>query len=157
MSDGFTIAAASAASTLFECPSCNETIDSSADKCRFCGAVVDHEAAVKAAQLLSKVNQACSDASYMRSCAGAILVFFLLRFVPFIASVGWAGFYALLVVVPIWSVIWWIRYARLASTEDDFKRARSTVRWTGIVTGLLLLLFVIAPFALGAINGLRSR
>ena len=53
-------------SMIFECPNCKQTIDTSADVCRFCGAKVDHEAAQTAAHLLAKVDQACSDASILR-------------------------------------------------------------------------------------------
>lgn len=79
MSDRFTIGAAMGEPTIFECPACKETIDAKAETCRFCGVAVDHESAHKAAALMAKVNQACSDASYMKSTALALPVFFALR------------------------------------------------------------------------------
>jgi hypothetical protein len=88
MSDGFSIGAALGEPSIFDCPNCKETIDANAETCRFCGMKVDREAALKAAALLARINQACSDASYMKSTALALPVFFVLRFVPFISFVG---------------------------------------------------------------------
>jgi hypothetical protein len=158
MSSGFTIGAASAASTIFQCPNCNETIDSSAESCRFCGSRVDHEAALKAAAVLSKVNQACSDATYMRSTALAIPVFFVLRFLPIVSMIGFVGFFGLLFAVPIWAIIWWLRYGNLSYMNDaEFARARTSVTWTGVVVGALFMIFVVGSFALGLLAGLSRR
>jgi hypothetical protein len=146
MTDGFTIGAASYASTLFPCPKCNETIDNTAETCRFCGQPVDREAAVEAAQLLSKINQACSDASYMKSCALAVPVFFVLRFVPFAGMLGGIGFLALGIGIPIWALIWWFKYGSIQTNDVDFIRARKTVRIAGISVFLAFLLYVILLF-----------
>lgn len=151
MSEGFTIAAAKAASTLFLRPTCNETIDSSAALCRFCGATVDHDAALKAAEVLSRVNQACSDASYIRSTALALPVFFIARLIPFVAGAGSVGFLGLLFILPAWSLVWWLRYGRLRSQEPDFRRARITVLWTAIGTSALLIaVLILFGFGLNA-------
>ncbi len=146
MSDGFTIAAGSLAPTIFSCPKCSETIDSSAEACRFCGEKVNPAAAQLAALVLAKVNQACSDASYMKSTAMAIPVFFLLRFVPFVSGMGVIGFIGLNLAIPIWSLRWWLRYGKLTSTEEDFLKARSTVKYSGIIVTCILVLLVILPF-----------
>jgi hypothetical protein len=142
MSDGFTIAAASGAPTLFPCPACNETIDSIADTCRFCGQEVDHESAQLAAVLLAKINQACSDGSYLKSTAMALPVFFALRFVPIFSGLGSMGFIGLLFFLPAWSLRWWIKSGRIVTTDSDFCKTRRTVRNVGIVTPLLLVLFL---------------
>ncbi len=149
MSDGFTIGAASYAPTIFQCPNCNETIDSTADSCRFCGVKVDHEAAAKAALLLAKIDQACSDSSYMKSCAWALPVFFVLRFVPFLNLFGAVGFIGLLIVIPAWALRWWMKYAGIATQDADFLRARSVVKITGIIVLLLFVFLVIFPFLFG--------
>jgi hypothetical protein len=148
MSDGFTIGAAMAASTLFECPQCNETIDSSAETCRFCGNTVDHEAALKAAAVLTKVNQACSDAKYMRSTAVAIPVFLLIRLVPFFGGVGVVGFYGLTVGVPVWALRWWIKFGKLASEDNEYVSARKSVRTIGIIVSATLAVFILIPIIL---------
>ena len=149
MSDGFTIGAALNAPTIFQCPNCNETIDSTADSCRFCEVKVDHEAASKAALVMAKINQACSDSSYMKSCAWALPVFFVLRFVPFFNGFGTIGFIGLLIVIPVWALRWWLKYGGIATEDADFLRARSTVKITGIILLLLFVFFVIFPFLFG--------
>lgn len=142
MSDGFTIGAAMGVPTIFECLVCRETIDATAETCRFCGVKVDHESARRAAALMSRVNQACSDASYMKSTALALPVFFALRFVPFIAAVGGIGFWVLLVVIPIWSLRWLLKYRKIESDDAEFRKARSTVKWIGIIVAVAFVGFV---------------
>lgn len=143
MSDGFTIGAAMGEPSIFECPSCKETIDAKAETCRFCGAKVDHEAAIKAAALLSRVNQACSDASYMKSTALALPVFFVLRFVPFLSGLGSIGFWVLLIAIPVWALRWWLKYRKIETDDADFRRARKSVLVSGIVVSCLLVIFVL--------------
>jgi hypothetical protein len=152
MSDGFTIAAANYAPTIFTCPKCGETIDSSAEACRFCGEKVDPAAAQQAALELAKVNQACSDASYMKSTAFAIPVFFLLRFLPFVSMMGLIGFVGLSFAVPIWSLRWWFRYGKLISTDEEFLKARTTVKYAGFAVTAILVLLVVGPFLAGLIS-----
>jgi hypothetical protein len=149
MSDGFTIAAGSYAPTIFTCPRCSETIDSSAEACRFCGEKVDPVAAQQAALVLAKVNQACSDASYMKSSALVIPVFFFVRYLPFFSMVGGIGFIGLSFAVPIWSLRWWSRYGKLVSTDEEFLKARKNVRYIGIVVTCILVLLVLLPFVAG--------
>jgi len=156
MTDGFTIGAAMQTPTLFQCPQCDETIDSTADACRFCGVKVDHQAAQEAAKLLTKINQGCSDASYLRSCALSIPVFFLLRFVPFISMLGMVGFIGLSFAIPIWSLRWWWRFGKIETKDAEFCKARKTVLWAGSIVLLVLVLLVIAPFVYGIVSGLAG-
>jgi hypothetical protein len=155
MSDGFTIGAAMHAPTIFECPHCKETIDSTADSCRFCGAKVDHEAAQQAGVLMARINQACSDASYMKSTAVSIPVFFVLRFIPFASMLGGVGFIGLSFVVPIWAVRWWLKFGSIVSDDADFRKARSTVKIAGILVSVVLVLLVILPFLFAFSRGLN--
>jgi predicted RNA-binding Zn-ribbon protein involved in translation (DUF1610 family) len=157
MSDGFTIGAASYASTLFECPNCKETIDNTAETCRFCGQPVDHATALQAAQLLSKINQACSDASYMKSCALALPVFFVLRYLPFLAMLGGMGFLGLSIGIPIWALRWWLRYGSLQADDAEFLRARKSVKIAGIAASLAFLLLIIVPFFFAFFVALSRR
>jgi len=157
MSDGFTIGAASYASTLFPCPNCKETIDNTAKTCRFCGQPVDYEAALKAAAELSKVNQACSDASYIKSSAFALPVFFVLRFLPIVSMLGAIGFVGLSIVLPFWSLRWWLKYGKIKTDDAEFLRARKTVAIVGIVVSCVLVLLVIAPFLLVVLVRLGHR
>ncbi len=99
------------------------------------------------------MNQACSDATYMRSTALAIPVFFVLRFLPIVSMIGLVGFYGLLFTVPIWAMIWWLRYGNLAYMNDaEFARARTNVTWTGVAVGALFIIFVLGSFALGLLG-----
>jgi len=157
MSDGFTIGAASYASTLFSCPKCNETIDNTAEICRFCGQPVDHEAALKAAELLSKINQAVSDASYMKSCALALPVFFVLRYVIFLSGLGGIGFVGLSIAIPIWALRWWLKYGSIKSGDEEFVRARKTVKFAGISAFAVFILLVVTPFVIGFVVALSRR
>lgn len=154
MSDGFAIGAASYAPTIFQCPNCNETIDAKVETCRFCGAKVDQQAALKSAQVLAKINQGCSDASYMRSTALTLPVFFALRFVPFISLLGTVGFIVLLLAIPIWAIVWWRKYAAIATTDADFLKARRTVMLISIFVPIVLVFFVIVPFLIGVLMAL---
>jgi hypothetical protein len=77
MADGLIVEGPSADLDIFECPNCKQTIDTSATVCRFCGAKVDHEEAKKAAHLLARVDQACSDASVLRNTAVAAFLLVL--------------------------------------------------------------------------------
>lgn len=140
---------------VFECPKCGQTIDTSADVCRFCGAKVDHEAARKAAHLLASVDQACSDASIIRYTAGTAIALPIgvaigvLRNPRFIQHVGFLnvvlGFCVLVLILsspfPIWSLRWWSKYAHLASDDEDFQSDRGAVRKAGSAATASLVTF----------------
>jgi hypothetical protein len=135
---------------LLQCPNCNETIDALSQQCRFCLAPIDPVAAQAAADVMSKVNQACSDASVLRTTAVAIPIFFGVRFIPFFGMLGLVGFYGLVIGVPALSLRWWIRFGRITSNDPDFTRAKRTVLIVAILTSILLLfmlLWLIAIFA----------
>jgi hypothetical protein len=141
--------------TIFQCPNCKETIFSTADSCRFCGAKVDHEAASRDAELLAKINQGCSDASYMRSTALTLPVFFVFRFVPFISGFGVIGFPVLALVIPVWALRWWLMYAGITTQDSDFLRARRTVKAIGIIVPIILVIFVVFwPPSIGHLIGM---
>lgn len=112
---------------IFECPVCKQTIDASSAQCRFCSAPVDPVAAQAAAEKMAKVNQACSDASYLRTAAISILVFIGVMFIPFMGLVGLVGYYFLLIAVPVLAIRWWVRFGRIQADDSDFRRARITV------------------------------
>ena len=130
---------------VFECPKCGQTIDTSADVCRFCGAKVDHQAAQQDARLLARVDDACSDASYLRNTAVVLLLLppgvllGLARNPRFILLVGFQnvlmGFCALVLLVcspfPLWTLRWRAKYASLKSEDDEFQSARKTLKAVG--------------------------
>jgi hypothetical protein len=150
---------------VFECPHCKETIDIAADRCRFCGAKVDHAAAQKAAHLLAGVDQACSDASYLRNTAGTVLALLVavvlvsLRNGRLLQRIGFQssflGFCVLVLLAsfpfPFWAMRWWSKNANLVSEDEEFQTARGTVRKAGFVAaasfvgfGALLCIILIA-------------
>lgn len=57
----------------FPCPNCNEVINDAMERCRYCSAPIDGRAAAEAAEVQSRVNRACSDASYLRTAAHVYL------------------------------------------------------------------------------------
>ena len=168
MADGLILEGPSEDLNIFECPNCKQTIDTSADVCRFCGAKVDHESAQKAAHLLARVDQACSDASVLRNTAVVAfllvlgVVFSLLRAARLVLVFGLQnelmGLCVLVLILsapfPIWSLRWWTKYTSLTSDDEDFQDARVTVRSTGstalaftIASGALICLVLILKFA----------
>jgi hypothetical protein len=142
MADGSSIGAAMYVPTIFECPNCKETIDTSAETCRFCGVKVDHEAALRAAVVMAKVNQACSDAKYMRHVALSLPVFFVFYFLPVLHSFGMIGFPVITLITPFWALRWWLMYGNIETDDAEFRQARKRVKWIGIIVGCVLVLSV---------------
>jgi len=116
-----------ASARVFSCPGCKETIDTSAKFCRFCGTPVDAGAAEEAAEAMVKLNQACSDASYLRIMAVSILVFVVLSLAPIVGHLGYWGLLFLLFAVPVMLVRWWIKFGKIQSIDPDFRRARQII------------------------------
>jgi hypothetical protein len=128
---------------LLQCPNCKETIDASSQQCRFCLAPIDPVAAQAAADVMAKVNQGCSDASFLKTAAGAILVAFAFRFVPIVSGLGNLAFLVLLVAVPAMAIRWWIKFSGIATDEADFRSAKRTVALIGVPITIVLLAVVI--------------
>lgn len=130
---------------VFDCPKCGQTIDTSAEACPFCGAKVDHEAAQRAAHLLARVDQACSDASYLRNtaliayCMAVGIAIGIARNPRFTDRVGFQnvllGYCALVLLVsspfPLWTLLWWRKYSNLTSDDDEFQTARQKIHAVG--------------------------
>jgi hypothetical protein len=145
MADGLILDGPTEELDVFECPHCKQTIDTSADVCRFCGAKVNHQEAQVAAHLLARVDQACSDASVLRNSAVVAfllvlgIVYSLLRGARLVLLIGFQNEVlgvSLLVLIlsapfPIWSLRWWTKFASITSDDEDFQDARGTVRSTG--------------------------
>jgi hypothetical protein len=140
---------------VFDCPHCGQTIDTSADVCRFCGAKVDHVAAQKAAHLLAKVDQACSDASVLRYtavsafCLSVGIPISVLRNPRFIEQVGFQnvllGYCVLVLLVslpfPFWSLRWCEKNAKLVTDDEDFLTDHQMVRKAGLIGTASLVTF----------------
>lgn len=140
MANGLSITFGLNETKIFECPNCKQTIDTSAPQCRFCSALIDPEAAQSAASTMARINRACSDASYLKIAAGALPVFIVLIFVPFLTWLGGFGSLFLLYAIPIGAVVWGIRFWSIKTEDPDFRRAKRTVLTVGTAFALLILL-----------------
>src|ERR1035438_3480440 len=128
---------------VFPCPNCRQTINTSMHTCPFCSAAIDRTAADASAEVLAQVNQACSDASYLKIMAGSALTFFLVQFIPFLGLVGALGFRFVEVALPFMSIRWWIRFGSLKTDDPDSARARRIAKWTAVGSILFLTLVII--------------
>lgn len=122
----------------FPCPSCREIINDSMTQCRYCSVPVDPRAAAEAAETQSRVNQACSDASYLKTAALVMWVFLGLSFVPFVPLVLWAFFVTFFVVIGM-VVRWQLKFNDIKTEDPDYPRARRS-------KNLALLLWLAALF-----------
>lgn len=139
----------------FPCPNCNEIINDSMQECRYCSAPINPEAARVAAALQGNVNQACSDASYLRIAAVAMFVFLGLSFVPLLPT--YWGFIVTFFVVIVGFIRWQVKFGRLQTDDPDYVRAKRQKN-----TALLLWLvaipvgFIVRPLVGGIISRLLS-
>jgi hypothetical protein len=133
----------SGAARIFSCPKCKETIDASAEFCRFCGAPVDAGAAEEAAELLARVNQACSDAGFLKIMAIGVPVAFVVSLLPFVSLLGALSLTFLCFAVPGMAVRWWVKFSGIQSNESDFRRARGIVIGISVVSLILVIVGVI--------------
>src|SRR5215510_3368706 len=125
----------------FPCPTCGEIINDSMQTCRFCSATIDPQAASAAADLQSRVNRACSDASFLRTAAAAMFVLLALSVIPFISLITYLGFIITFFVVLVLIVRWQIKFGRLQTNDEDYQRAKRM--W---LVGLILWLVTIPLF-----------
>jgi hypothetical protein len=146
MAAGFSL---SSAVRVFPCLNCKETINTSMQQCPFCSAPIDHTAAETAAVAFGKVNQACSDASYLKIMAGSALTFLALRFVPLLSAIGAAGFLFLEFAIPVMAIRWWIKFGPIKTDDPEFVRARRTTMAIAIGAILFLILAIIYTVAIG--------
>ena len=116
----------------FRCPSCNEMINESATQCRFCSVAIDPGVAELIAGRQEKVNEACSDASYLRRTAMAMYVF--LGF-SLVFSFAYWGFLITFWMGLVLVVRWRVKFNDLVTNDPDYAKARRST-----TVSLLLLL-----------------
>ncbi len=146
MANSLSLTAAGGNVGIMECPVCKQTIDASATQCRFCSSPIDPVAAQVAAEKMARVNQACSDASFLRTAAFSILVFIGVMFIPFMGLLGIVGYYFLLVAVPFLAIRWWVKFGRIHADDSDFRRARVTV--------VVISVLIVIPIAFSIVSHL---
>ena len=92
--------------------------------CRFCSTPIDLQAASVAAELQSRVNRACSDASFLRTAAAAMFVLLALSVVPLISLVTYLGFIITFFVVLVLMVRWQIKFGSIKTQDVDYQGAK---------------------------------
>ena len=107
----------------FPCPSCKEIINDKMEQCRFCGAPVDKGVAQLLAERQSKVNQAYSDASYLKTAAFVMWGFLAVSLIPFVPLVYY-GFVVTFVVVIVLIIRWQLRFSNINTSDPDYAKAR---------------------------------
>jgi hypothetical protein len=129
----------------FACPSCKEIINDSMMQCRFCGAPVDPTIALGLAAVQDKVNQACSDASYLKTAALIMSACLGLSFIPFIPLVG-LGFFLIFCAVLFMLIRWQIKFGGLVTNDPDYGSARRSKNLSLALWVLAIpLAFVVRP------------
>jgi uncharacterized membrane protein len=145
----------------FPFPNCKQIISDSAAMCRFCGVAVDRGIARMLAATQSKVNQACSDASRLKSLALAMWTFLALSLVPFLPLLKLGllvvavfvpfvrcGFLVTFVAVIVLFSRWQLRFGYIENTSDpDYAKAKRN-RTVALALWLAALLVYVASFAL---------
>ena len=107
----------------FPCPSCQQIITDDATQCRYCGAPVDRAVAQAAADTQDKVNQAYSDASFLRTAAAGMWVLLALSLLPFVPFVYYGFVFTFLVVIFLF-VRWQVRFANVNTADPDYAKAK---------------------------------
>ena len=129
----------------FRCPNCNEMINDSMKECRYCSVPVDPGVAQLIADKQQQANQACSDASYLRTASIAMYVFLILSLVPFVPLVT-PGFYIVFIVVVVLLIRWQVKFSGLNISDPDYQAARRS--WTRSLVMMIIaapLGFVVRP------------
>lgn len=105
----------------FRCPNCNEMISEQATQCRFCSLAIDPGVAELIAGRQEKVNEACSDASYLRRTAMAMYVF--LGFALVFTFAYW-GFLITFWTGLVMMIRWQVKFGELITNDPDYAKAR---------------------------------
>lgn len=109
-------------SRTFPCPNCNEIINEDATQCRFCSVAIDPGVAALIASRQAQVNQAYSDASYLRRAAVAMYVFLAVSTI-----FGWSywAFAATFWIGVVLLIRWQFKFSNLITSDPDYEKARS--------------------------------
>jgi hypothetical protein len=125
-------------------------INESATECRFCSVAIDPGVAELIAGRQQKVNEACSDASYLRRTATAMYVF--LGFGLVFTFAYW-GFLITFWTAVILLVRWQVKFSELLTNDPDYTKARRSKNISLLlVIGGLPLGILTNPFLADAIQ-----
>jgi hypothetical protein len=139
----------------FPCPSCKEIINDRAEQCKYCGAPIDKGVAQFAAEVQSKVNQAYSDASYLKTAAFALLTLLAISLIPFVPLVLYGAvfiFFALIVMI----VRWQLKFSHINTTDPDYQKAKRNKNIALVLWVVAIPIFILREIIFLALaNALR--
>lgn len=140
----------------FPCPNCKEIINDTMERCRYCSAPVDRQAAAAAAEIQSQVNRACSDASFLRTAAAAMFILLGLSLLPFISLTTYIGFIITFFVVLVMVIRWQIKFGSLQTGDADYQRARRLKNISLLLWLVAIPLFLIREIVGGFLSRLMT-
>ena len=111
---------------VFLCPACGETLALGCERCRFCSIVIDPQAAAAAADLMDRVNLACSEAEDIR----ALLPWNQANSGILVPSRSRGDLYFL----PILIARWWLRFGSVRMDDEDLNKARHDMKQITLFT-----------------------
>jgi hypothetical protein len=133
----------------FRCVSCGEYINTSMTQCRYCEAPIDPEVARMVSVEQDKVNNACSEASYIKSIAVVLVVACGLSFlpIPVVSTVAFLFFCATYLAVPVMVLRWQLKFGQLRSSDPDYAKAKKVKTVALLLWGVssipLILMFLL--------------
>ena len=140
----------------FPCVSCKQIITDRARECQYCGAPVDPAVARSAAETQDRVNQAYSDASYLRTAAVGMWILLAISLVPFVPLVYYGFIFTFFIVIVLFFRLQ-VGFSEINTGDPDYAKAKrnknlSLILWlAALPTG-----FVVAPLVSALIRYLLS-
>src|SRR5262245_34262222 len=129
---------------VFACPKCGEMINTSMAQCAYCSAPVDPQWATWAANAQATIASGFNYANIIKIIARALIVFFLVSFLPFIGFGAGIAFNIMILAFPILVLLWFSKYhwglQGIDKNHDDLKQARRRIMRASIIWGAMFLL-----------------
>jgi hypothetical protein len=120
-------------------------INDSMSNCKYCSVAIDPAIAAMIAERQEKVNQAYSDASYLRNAAAGMFVFLA---VGLVLTIGYLGFVVTFLTTLALLIRWQVKFSDLLTNDLDYLKAK---RSRNVATVLLIVAIpagiVANPFA----------
>jgi len=129
---------------ILQCPNCKQTTNTSVQQCPYCSTPIDPGAAEAAADIMERVNQGCSDSSFLRTMVATMWGCVGLGLVPFVSLIGTLGSWILFFAVPAMAIRWWFKFGAIVANDSDFARAKRSVMLTVGIWAILPILFLVA-------------
>jgi len=124
----------------FQCQNCREYLNTSMNSCPYCRVTIRHDAALAAASHHARIASACNSASFLKVMARAMVVFYLVSWIPIVGGAADLAFFAMAVIVPVALTVWWIRYCGLQTSDADFDNAqRNTIVSLAIWSAMIVI------------------